>query len=186
MRCPACGETRADSSKKPAYLFLFLWLGGLFGILIAAHFYPPLDENPLMILSLCFFFSPVAIILVFAMSRGLGLSLNIDRLRRVFLYSFFYSGSALMLMTAFLALNGMADRAPARLVRTSIIRKYITHTKAITDYHCVVSSWRPGRSKEEVRVNEETYYHFLVGEPIVVEVHAGLFGLPWYGRISPQ
>jgi hypothetical protein len=181
-RCPACGETARASVKvlnKQIHKYSYLLLAGLFGILIADYFYPPLDENPPVVLGLCLFFLPILMQIVLIAHKRL--PPNVDRLRRVY----FYSGSVVVLIAVFLGLNGAADFYPARQVQTSITRKYVSRGKT-TSYHLVVSSWRPGRDEERFRVSSAKYQNVYVGEPIVVEVHPGLFTMPWYGRISPQ
>jgi hypothetical protein len=165
--------------NKQLQTYSYLLMAGLVGIIIADHFYPPLDENPPMILGLCLFFLPIVLQIVVAVRKRLVDSF--DWLRLVYIYS----GSAGILLAAFLTLNGMADRAPAHLIQTSITRKYISRGKT-TSYHLIVSSWRPGEDHERLRVDREVYHAMFVGEPVVVEVHPGLFALPWYGRISPE
>ncbi len=155
-------------------------IGGIAGIIIADQFYPPLDENPPIILALCLFFIPI--LLQIAVTVRKRLLHSFGWLRLVYIYS----GSAAIVLAAVLGLNGMADFASVRHVQTSITRKYITSGRHSTSYHLVVSSWRPGRSEEKLRVNWTTYHATFVGEPVLVEVHHGLFALPWYGRISPE
>jgi hypothetical protein len=131
-----------------------------------------------MLLTLCLFFLPILMHIVVAVRKRLLPSFTWLRL------AYIYSGSATMLLAAFLSLNGLADRAPAQLVQTSITHKYITSGKT-TSYHLVVSSWRPGEGHERPRVDGKAYHAMFVGQPVVVEVHRGLFALSWYGRISP-
>ncbi len=153
---------------------------GLCGIIIADYFYPPLDENPPMFLALTLFFLPILMQIVLISRKRL--APNVERLRRVYLYS----GAILIGIAFVLGLNGLADRAPVRLVQTSIMRKSISSGRYSTSYHIFVSSWRPGEDHERLCVSRNSYHAMFVGEPIVVEVHPGLFALQWYGRISPQ
>lgn len=165
--------------NKQVQKYSLLLLAGLVGIIIADYSYPLLDENVPLAAGLCLFFSPIILQIALIVCRRL--SSNIDRLRRAYIYS----SGVLILLAAFLALNGVADRAPARRVQTSIARKYISSGRYTTSYHLVVSSWRPGEAYERLRVDGETYHAMFVGEPVAVEVHRGLFALPWYRRISP-
>jgi hypothetical protein len=181
-RCPACGETPRASLKalnKHIQKRWYLLLAGLVGVIIGDHLYPPLDEHPLLILGLGLFFLPVLMQIVLIVRKRL--RSNVDRVRRVY----DYSGSILILLAAFLIVNGIADRAPVRQVQTSITRKYVTSGRYTTNYHLVVSPWRPGEDHVTLRVGRNVYHAMFVGEPVVVEVHAGLFGLPWYSRVSP-
>lgn len=182
-RCPACGETARTALKalnKQTGKYLYVLFAGLVGSIIADKSYPPLDENPLMILALCLFFVPMLLQIVLTVCKRLLDSFG--WLRLVYLYS----GGTSLVLAAVLGLNGLADRAPARLVQTSILRKYISSGRYSTSYHIVVSSWRPGEDHERLCVNRYAYHAMFVGEPVVVEVHRGLFAMSWYGRISPQ
>ena len=181
-RCPSCGESTRASRRalnKHIQKYSYLLLIGLFGIIAADHFYPPLDENPPMFLGLGLFFLPILMQVVLTSHRRL--APNVERLRRVYLCS----GAVLVGIAFVLGLNGLVDRAPARLIRTSIVGKYVSRGKS-TSYHVVVSSWRPGQNEEKFRVSSAKYQSMYIGEPVVVEVHPGLFALPWYGPISPQ
>ena len=181
-RCPSCGKTTRASLKarnKQIQKYSYLLFVGLLGIIVADYFYPPLDENPPMFLALALFFLPILMQIVLTVRKRL--ALNVERLRRVYLYS----GAFLVGLAFVLGLNGLADRAPVQLVRTPITRKYVTRGKT-TSYHLVVSSWRPGRDEERFRISSSKYQSMYIGEPIVIEVHSGVFALPWYGRISPQ
>lgn len=180
--CLACGESAPDSVKalnKRVQKRWYLLLAGLVGIIIGDYLYPPLDENPALILGLGLFFLPILMQIVVIVCKRF--PINVDRVRRVY----DYSGSILILLAAFLIVNGIADRAPVRQVQTSITRKYITSGRYTTNYHLVVSSWRQGQDQERLRVSGKAYHSMYVGEPVVVEVHPGLFGLPWYSRVSP-
>ena len=181
-RCPACGESAFSSTKelnRQLQKYSLLSLAGLFGVLIASYLYPPLDENPPLLVGLGLFFLPLVVHVVLAVSKKL--PLNFDLLRRVYLFS----ACSVVLVAAFLALNGAADRAPSRTVQTSVIRKYASRGRYSTSYHLVVSSWRSVGGSEKLRVNRETYYAMSSGQQIVVSVHSGVFALPWYEKVTP-
>jgi hypothetical protein len=182
-RCPACGESAPISAKilnKQLEKYSYPLFAGFVGIIIADYAYPPLDENPPMILALCLFLVPILLHIVVSVRRRFLDSFSWLRL------VYIYSGSAAIVIATVLGLNGMADFASARNVQTSVTRKYISSGRYSTSYHLVVSSWRPGRSEEKLRVSGATYHATFVGEPVVVEAHRGLFALPWYGRVSPE
>lgn len=180
-QCPSCGgkplPTARQINKKlnnypiPALL-------GLFGVLAAVHFYPPLDRNPLFVLALCVFFLPIIFHLVAAVRKRM--ALDVDRLKKAYLYC----GAAVLLLALAIAGNGALDTSPVRIVKSSILRKNITSGRYSTTHHFHVASWRPGRSTEDLAVDVPLYARGSVGQAITVEVHNGLFGLPWYGRIS--
>jgi hypothetical protein len=181
--CPACGENAPFSEKmanKQLMKYTCPLITGFVGIVIADQSYPPLDENPPMILALCLFLIPILLQMVVTARKRLLNSFGWLRL------VYIYAGSAAILGAALLGLNGLVDRAPVRQVQTSIVLKYITSGRYSTSYHIVVSSWQSGKGQEKLRVNRNAYRAMYVGEPVVVEGHNGLFALPWYGRILPE
>jgi hypothetical protein len=161
---------------------LYLLMIGLVGVMVACSFYPPLDLNALMFLVVpLFLLSIFALIVVNVRNR---LAANVGRLRRIYLWA----GAILIGMGVVLGLNGLADRTPPRLVRTSIFRKHITNPArgGRRSYILTLVSWRPGREAEEMFVSAAEYRSLQVSDQIVVEVHAGLFRVPWWGRVLPQ
>ena len=179
--CPACGESRRLARARVLAL-LFLWVVGLCAYVIVENLWPLLDEWAFTLLSLFFFLLPLAVMVPMSLRVRRGLPYNIVWFRRVFVYSV----SALVTMNVFLVLNSLADRSPVLRIRTSVVRKDFSYGGKYGPYYSlVVSSWRPGRDREKLlRVDWNTYRTMFVGEEVVVEVHPGLFRLPWYGRIS--
>jgi hypothetical protein len=43
-----------------------------------------------------------------------------------------------------------------------------------------------GSSFEDLNVNSREFAGAVVGRRIIVEMHEGYFGLPWYSNISPE
>lgn len=179
--CPRCGGKPLPSARQintALRNYPIPAVTGLFGVLAAVHFYPPLDRDRLFVLALCVFFLPIIFHIVSAVRKLL--ALDVDRLKKVYLYF----GAALLLLAFTIAGNGGLDSSPARLVRSSILRKNITSGRHSTTHHLHVTSWRPGRSTEDLAVTVPLYVRASVGQAVTIEVHQGLFGLPWYGHIS--
>ena len=153
---------------------------GIFGTLIAESVYPLLDRRALSVLGAVLFLLPFALHIVLAVRNRL--AANIGRLRGVYTCC----GSILIGLAAFLGLNGLLDRAPAQFVRTSIIRKHVEQLRASVADVLDVSSWRSGHNEEHIRVSSAQYRSMAVADKVVIEVHSGRFGLPWYGSIAPQ
>jgi hypothetical protein len=179
--CPTCGGKPLPSARqinKALAMYPFLSLAGLFGVLGAISFYPPVDRNPLAWIALSLFFFPI----IFHISSNARkrLASDVDRLKSAYLYF----GAAMVFLALLIAGNGAFDSSPVRLVRSSILRKSITSGRHSTTHHFFVTSWRPGRSTEDLPVAVRLYVQASVGQAITVEVHNGLFGLPWYGQIS--
>jgi hypothetical protein len=172
---PRAPSIRAlNKQLQPA---LYLLMIGMIGFLVAGASYPPLDLNALMLLGLGLFFLPLlAHIVVHVRKR---LAANVGRLRRIYLWA----GALLIGMGVALGFNGLADRTPPRLVRTSITRKHTTRGRSSVGHILTLASWRPGRAAEEINVSSAEYRGFQVGDQVVVEVHAGWFRVPWWGRV---
>jgi hypothetical protein len=153
---------------------------GLLGGLLAYVIYPPLDAGPLVAFGLCALFLPFVLQLFSVVRKRL--SEDVDRLRMVYVYS----SLALLLLALLPLLNGWLDRAPGSSVRTTVIQKTYSRRRSATRHSLTVSSWRPGRSVEELVVGTRTYNNALVGKTITVEVHKGFFGLPWCGDVSSK
>ena len=181
-QCPTCGRNSAGSIKavnKELQKYSYPLFAGLCGILGAAHYYSPLDSDPLFALTIFILFVPIVLHIVLSVRKRL--SSNAGPLRNAYVCS----GAVLILLSSVILLNGALDRSPVRPVRTAVICKSISSGRHSTTYLLIVSSWRPGRTGEKLRVSRGTYRSMFVGEPMVVEVHQGLFGLPWYGQVSP-
>jgi len=176
----AADEPRALSIRalnkqlRPASYLLLI---GMVGFIVAGASYPPLDITALMLLGVALVLLPIlAHIIVNVRKR---LAANIGQLRRFYLSA----GAALIGLGVVLGFNGLADRAPPRLVRTSITRKHITRGRSSVGHILTLASWRPERETEEINVSSAEYRSFQVGDRVVAEVHAGLFRVPWWGRI---
>lgn len=169
---------RATNKQLTKWIFA---LGiGLGGCVEGARYYPPLDGNPLAALELCVFFLPILIHVVLTVRKRLGS--NVEWLRKLY----FCFGSFLILLACSLFLNGAMDRSPLTPIRTSILYKTITTGKYSSTHHLIVTSWRAGNRTENLSVDRDTYLNMVIGERVVVEVRRGLFGLTWYGGVTPD
>jgi hypothetical protein len=182
-RCPDCGENplpSAGQTRKALNNYSLLLAPGLLVGLLAYIVFPPLDAGPLAALGLCTFFLPLVMQLLSIVRKRL--SEDLGRLRTIYVYS----SLALLLLALLPLLNGWLDGSPARAVKTTVIQKTAVLHRSTTSYRLTVSSWRPGRSVEELRVGARTYNNVFVGKTITVEVHQGFFGLPWDGAVSSK
>jgi len=173
-------------------------------------FYPPLDLHPLIVLMMCVFFLLVVLQLLSRLRKRLGndgraleVPVTTVKTRRFFLtrsqnhmalesslpWRMFYVAwfAVLMLFVLLLFLNGPLDKSPRSDVRVTVIRKEVDNGGRFgPHYYLVVSSWRPGRSSENLRVGSQVFERAIVGKSVTVELHKGYFGLPWYGSVSPE
>ena len=179
-KCPDCGGSPLPSAGGVRVLYILLLGPGVFGSLRALSVYPPLDARLLMGFMLCVFLLPVVLqMLSFVRKQP---SEDVGRLRTVYICS----SLALVLLALLLFLNGGLDRSPWNEVRTTVIRKTVVRGGRATRYNVTVSSWRPGRSVENVNVGSQVFNRAVVGKTVTVDLHKGFFGLPWFGSISPE
>jgi hypothetical protein len=179
-QCPRCGGKPLPSAwqiNKELKNYPLPAVTGLFGVPAANHFYSLFDSNPLFGLALCVFFFPMLFHVVTAVRKRLALDVNHLKI------AYRYCGGAVVLLALVVAGNGALDRSTVRVVKSSILRKGITSGRYSTTHHFYVTSWRAGRSTEDLWVGGPIYADASVGEFISIEVHEGFFGLPWYGKI---
>jgi YD repeat-containing protein len=156
-------------------------LFGLFGMLLAAHFYPPLDMNPVMGIGLALLFVPIAAHLWLSARRHL--ASNVALLKRMYRLQ----AAVLCVFAAFLLLNGWLDRYPPVQASTRVTQKNATTGRGGASYSLVVSpSWRTGRVEERLEVSGTTFSTVRRGEPIRVVVHRGALGLSWFSDVLPD
>jgi hypothetical protein len=182
-KCPACGsepEVAPNELKKKFQKHTLLMVLGLLGVFGATRFYRELDGDRVIWVTLGIFFFPVIWHVISSARKRL--QEDADRLQMVYRYA----GFAILALAGVVGLNGALDWTPATPVKTSILGKTISHGRRSTTYRLVVASWREGRMEERLEVSQTTFRGTFVGEPVVIELHRGVFGLPWYGRISPE
>jgi len=181
-QCPGCGsdtDTTRRVVNKELQKYFYPSVAGLLILLAGKHYYPPLDSERLLGWSICIFFLPLVSHIIVSARRRLASSAG--WLRTIYIWC----GGALLLLASGTIANGALDRAPVKTVRTVVVRKTISSGRRSTTRTLRVPSWRPERWEERLEVSRETYYSLKVGQEIQVEVHPGLFGMPWYGRITP-
>jgi hypothetical protein len=161
--------------KKYTYM---LW-AGMIGAMAGIHYYPPLDGERLIGWSVAFFFLPIVLNFIALVWKRL--AANLVWLRTAYLCC----GSALLLLGSYTIANGAWDKAPVKIESSVVTLKNLVSGKNSKAYILRVPSWRPDRDEEELRVNHQTYNKLKVGQEILVEVHPGFLGMPWYGQVTP-
>ena len=92
---------------------------------------------------------------------------------------------AMVGLVAAIIANTNLDRAPATEVRAYVLAKNHHSGKGGDDYVLVVwPSWRAGRDRESVEVGRDIFSRAKVGNTVSVDLHPGLFHLPWYNNVS--
>ena len=181
--CPSCGALPALTRQKANRVLIkysYAVLAGLLGILIADYYFPLLDRNAFLITGMCVLFAPV-IFHVISSARG-RLGVNLGRIQRAYVVA----GGVSVLLALLIAGNGGLDRSAATPVTTTMIRKQVVRGKSGPSYTLKVKSWRPWRSTESLGVHAETYRSASQEKPIVVEMHRGAFGVPWYSGVFSE
>jgi len=183
-QCPLCGGPPVLTPKQVNEAlknYAWLILGGLGGALLVTYRFPLLDMNPALMICLLVFLAPILTHLILALRKQASSRLEI--LRRTYKWA----GVALVGITVMLFLNGALDRFPSTEVRSFVTRKSASHGRGGPSYNLTVSpSWRPGREDERLRVSGATFSSVHTGEAVLIEVHRGTFGLPWFSRVTPQ
>ena len=179
--CPLCGRDteRPVVANRKLQVVAWLLLGGLLGVLAGAHVYRPLDSERLMMWAILFFFLPFAPHLILGIRKRITQSIGLIR-------NFYLVCSIVLLaMAAAITANGALDSLPVRQVQTTVIQKQFSSGRYSVSYLIWVSSWRPGRSDERLEVSRELYSTLEAGRSVIVPLHSGALGLPWYGIVSP-
>jgi uncharacterized membrane protein YhaH (DUF805 family) len=160
-------------------LYILLFVPGIFFTLAALSAYRLLDNRLVMGLMLSAYLLPVALLIAnFALNRPSGKWLSAV---------FICASSALVLLAFLLFINGRMDKFPRSETSAGILRKIVLRGKYGTkQYHIMVSSWRAGRSLEDLTVGEPAFNRMAVGTTVTVHLHRGFLGLPWYEQPSPR
>jgi len=182
--CPKCGGSAAQTRQqinKALVKYSYPMVGGLLGIVIANGFFPLLDRDAYLTAGLCAFFAPVALHVVSSVRKRL--TLDVGRLQRAYLYA----GAVTVFLALLIASNGALDQSPVTPVRTTTLRKQVTVGRyGRPSYTLRVRSWRAGRATEDFNVSGRTYRTTSSEKAVVVQVHRGRFGLPWYGGVFSE
>ena len=181
--CPTCSGSAALTGRqinKALAKYSYPAFGGLAGIVIGNLFYPMLDRDPFLIAGVCLFLVPGLFHVVSSFRKRLALDVN--RVQRAYLSA----GAVSVFLALLMACNGAFDHSPATPVRTSLLYKQVVQGKSGPSYTMRVRSWRAGRATEDLGVNGRTYRSASTAKGIVVEMHPGRFGLPWYSRVFSE
>ncbi|NML38577.1 hypothetical protein HHL17_15320 [Chitinophaga sp. G-6-1-13] len=79
-------------------------------------------------------------------------------------------------------LNTFFDHSAPQLFETTVFDKRISKRKS-TSYFLVVKPWGPVTSARSISVGKRRYEVVHVNDMIIMELHKGAFGMPWY---TPQ
>ncbi|HTR47979.1 MAG TPA: hypothetical protein VMM16_11400 [Verrucomicrobiae bacterium] len=182
--CPSCGS-RAESSPQGSWSFIWyaiVPIGGLIGALLTTIEYNLVEKTPITLA--CFLIGMIAVLpgSHYKWRRRPPSEAQAELVKKFYVRV----GSVLVAVAVLLFANCALDSKSPAQFKASVVSKYSQkgYRGGDTYYLTVAPSWRAGRADEEVEVNPEVYATFRIGETVVVEVHGGLFHIPWYGAIS--
>jgi hypothetical protein len=159
--------------------FLLLIPAGMIALMPLGT-YPPLDSRLPMGFIICAYLLSAIPQLTSIVRRQPGNGLGFWRIVSI------CSGVALPVIGVLLFLNGRLDRSTPNDVSARVIHKIAPLGYRQAQYHLTVSSWRPGRSIEDLNVSSRVFERARVGKNVTVELRTGYFGLPWYSNISSE
>lgn len=88
----------------------------------------------------------------------------------IFIYSF--SGTY--------GINCVFDQSEANVYNARVIDKKISKSRRSTSYYVKVTPWGHHLDSEKIEVGKSQFDDLEVGEHISIDVHEGLFSIPWY------
>ena len=158
-----------------------LYVAGLAILLVAAGYFPTLDEGLLFSLSVgALIVVPTGWLVISRLRNRLGADLPM--LRAVWTAT----GSLLLLLAIFLLVNGVFDRAPEKVVTATIVAKRISTGKYGATRTLRVRSWRPGHEIESLNVPRWLFDAVKEGDMVTLAAHKGFLGMPWYEIPIPK
>jgi hypothetical protein len=182
-QCPACGADSFDTWKelnRKLAKYFYISLAGMAAELVAARVYPLLDSSRLALWSVFLVFLPMVPHIILSRKKRVGA--NLEWLTRLYLGC----GCAVVLIVLATIANGALDKSPVQTISTTVSQKRISSSRRSKSYIVVADSWRPGKDEESLTVNRGLYQTLKVGQSIVVDVHPGALGMPWYSRVAPD
>ncbi len=88
-----------------------------------------------------------------------------------------------MIFAAFVLLNGALDHSTAERHHVFVTHKIENHGRSAS-YYIEFDSWRPNKTTEKIHVSYSVYRQFQIDDPVILEVHRGVFGIPWVSGIN--
>jgi len=182
--CPLCGSC-AEPSPEGTWHFLWyaiLPIGGLIGAIWTTISYNLVEKTPIILA--CFFICVIAMLpgARYKRSRRPPPKDQVELIKKFYIRV----GSVVVAVAVLLFANCALDAKPPARFEASIVSKNSSynHRSGETYYLTVAPSWRSGKGDEDIQVSPPDYATYRIGETIVIEVHGGLFHIPWYGAIS--
>jgi len=182
--CPLCAS-RAESSPQGTWHFAWyaiLPIGGLIGAMLTTIKYNLVEKTPIILA--CFFICLIAVLpgARYRWSRRPPPKSQAELIKKFYVRV----GSVLVAVALLLFANCALDAKPPARFEVRVVSKHSQSGSrgGVSYYLTVAPSWRSGKTDEEIPVSLTDYVTYRVGETVIIEVHGGLFHVPWYGAIS--
>ncbi|MBI1750404.1 MAG: hypothetical protein HY234_16025 [Acidobacteria bacterium] len=177
--CDNCGLTPAEAELVLRRRVLYrtaIYLLGAVAFLPAAHFYPPLELDAMLI-----FLGAISFVVVYSavwIDRRARRQAAVETLKRV-CYGLL---PVPWLLAGLLFLNGRFDSAPPTSHATVVVGKFAM-PGMLRSSRLVVLSWRPGVRIERVPIRRDDYDRFQRGDSVEVRLQNGFVGIPWVASV---
>ena len=76
--------------------------------------------------------------------------------------------------------NCVYDRSTPEVYEAEVTGKSISRSRKHTSYYVKVTPWGHHYDPEEIRVSRDHYNEIIVGQTVKIDLHKGLFNIPWY------
>jgi hypothetical protein len=187
----ALGMPRWKIARAGVFAAAGLSLAGGFGLLLwGTMAYRPLDGGALTLCSLRYSVAALAVFVVAAVRLLRGRSSSHKEL--LVSVGIAVLGFPLSGVGGLMVLNGYTDDSPPVRHEAPVLDKHYTRNRNSTAYYVHLGSWRPGHSREKIKVSGEIYRRVRAGRSVMqVTTHAGRYDFEWVdayrivGEVSP-
>ena len=180
-QCPECGLTNAAAEvllRRRLVRRTTWFLVGALLFIPASQVFPALELDAILIFVGLVFF--IALGMLIWIEHRAKRGLYIETMKRVF-----YGLVPLpWIFAVMLFANGKFDSSSARHENARVVGKFSMPGPWLRTKRLIVPSWREGRHYERVPVDADDFVRFHLGDEIIVEVQAGLLGIPWVSTVS--
>lgn len=158
-----------------------LWVLPISGMIVLLLSSRLLDRMPIVVVSMILWLGPLVV--GFSVAKTTWGKLHQGKIRGMFRWA----AIALVGMLLTIVANQSLDKAPVTEIRTYVLAKSSRSSKGGPTYTLMVGpSWRAGRGHESLDVAGDIFSRAYVGETVSIDLHPGLFHLPWYNNVLPE
>ncbi|MBF0331531.1 MAG: hypothetical protein HQL17_06305 [Candidatus Omnitrophica bacterium] len=173
---PVTDQVRASSGflSGAGVLTIIVGIGLLIWGLVG---FAPIYPGKILVLALKLSLPLFLIFMFYVYSQVKGFSNALTVLTGAFFSSLI--GLPLLLWGGLTVVNGAQDVSAPTKHATSVVSKYISHSKNSTSYNITVSGWDDNRSTYSFTVPSYEYNRINFADPCVITTRDGLFSFTW-------